>query len=107
MSMSGRRSNPTMTSVGTFMFEIQDTFDPLGGYEGDVTLAGVRVDDGKDSLAVGDTLLVPVSGGRTVRSTVAQFPLASFADCDLRAISVVGVSAADVHIGGRAERATD
>ena len=96
-----------MTSMGKFIFEIRDAFDPLDGYEGDVTLAGVRVDYDVDSLAVGDTLLVPVSGGRTVRSTVAQFPLTSFTDRDLRAISVVGVTAADVLIGSRAERATD
>ena len=96
-----------MISMGRFIFEIRDAFDPLDGYESDVMLAGVRVDDDRDSLAVGDTLLVPVSGGRTVRSTVAQFPLTSFTDRNLRAISVVGVSAADVLVGGRAERATD
>lgn len=47
------------------------------------------------------------SGGGTVRATVAQFPLMSFTDRDLRAISVVGVNAADVLIGGQAERDTD
>ncbi len=97
----------TMTGVRAFTFEIRDAFDPLEGYDGDVTLAGVRTDDDGGGLAVGDTLLVPVSGGRTVRATVAQFPLMSFTDPALRAISVVGVKTADVAIGGRAERATD
>ena len=100
------RSSPTMVSVGTFSFEIRDASDPMDGYEGDVTLAGVRVDQGGDDLALGDALVVPVLGGRTARATVVEFPLTSFADRDVRAISVVGVKAADVAIGGLAERAT-
>lgn len=96
-----------MAAVETFTFEIRDAFDPLDGSVGDVTLAGVHIDDGSDSLAVGDTLLVPVSGDRTVRASVAQFPLTSFTDRDLRSISVAGVRTEEVLIGGRAERAAD
>ena len=96
-----------MTTVRTFTFEIRDAFQPLDGYEGDVTLAGVHVHDDADDLAIGDALIVPVSGSRTVRTTVAQFPMMSFTDRDMRAISVVGVDATDVQIGGLAERARD
>ena len=96
-----------MTTVGMFTFEIRDAFEPLDGYEGDVTLAGLRIDDETDNLAVGDALMVPVSGGQTVRATVTQFPLMSFTDRDLRAISVVGVKAVDVQVGGVAERVID
>jgi len=96
-----------MSPVGTFSFEIRDAFNSLEGYDGDATLAGVRVDDDEDDLAVGDGLMVPVSGGRTVHATVAQLPLMSFTDPALSATSVVGVFPADVLIGGRAERVTD
>ena len=45
--------------------------------------------------------------GRTVRTTVAQLPLMSFADRELRAITVVGVEATDDDkVGGLAERAS-
>lgn len=91
--------------MGTFVFEIRGAFDPLDGYDGDVTLAGVRVGDDHESLTVGDTLLVPASDGRMVPTTVVQFPLASFVDPDWRAVSVAGVATADVLVGGRAERA--
>lgn len=39
-----------MTTVRTFTFEIRDAFQPLDGYEGDVTLAGVHVHDDADDL---------------------------------------------------------
>jgi hypothetical protein len=96
-----------MPTVGTFTFEIRDAFEPPDGYEGDVTLAGVRVEGDRDNLAVGDALVVPLSGGRTARTTVAEFPLMSFTDHDLQAISVVGVKVTDVQVGDLAERATD
>lgn len=91
--------------MGTFVFEIRDAFDPLEGFDGDVMLAGVRIGDDQESLAVGDTLLVPVSGGPVVPATVVQFPLASFVDPDWRAVSVTGLKTTDVLVGGRAERA--
>jgi hypothetical protein len=94
-----------MMLVGTFVFEIQDASDPQDGYEGDVTLAGVRVGTDREDLAVGDTLLVPVSGGRVARATVVAFPLISFIKRDWRAVSVTGVKAPEVLVGGRAERA--
>jgi hypothetical protein len=93
--------------MGTFVFEVRNAFDPLDGDDGDVTLAGVRVDEHGDPLEVGETLLVPVSGGRRARATVVRYPLMSFTDRDLRAISVKGVTASDVLIGGQAERAVD
>lgn len=87
--------------------EIREAHDPLDGDDGDVTLAGVRIGDDREDLAVGDTMIVPVSGGRTVRGSVVQFPLMRFVNSELRAISVVGVDAAGVLIGGRATRAND
>ena len=106
LPMSRVRPSTTMPTVGLLAFEIRDAFEPPDGYEGDVTLAGVWVDNDGDDLALGDGLMVPTLGGRTVRATVAQFPQMSFTDRALRAVSVFGVRAADVQVGGLAERAS-
>jgi hypothetical protein len=93
--------------MSTLAFEIRDASKPLDGYEGETTLAGMRTGDDGGDLNVGDVLLIPLANGDALRAAVVQFPLLSFADPDLRAISVAGVAHTDVLIGGRAERVTD
>ena len=84
------------------MFQILDAFPTPTGFDGDVVLAGQWLDDG--DLAVGDELLVPLRSGGPSRSRVAAFPLMSFVDRSWRAVSVEGVLADQVEVGGRAVR---
>lgn len=53
-----------MTRVGSFVFEIRAAFDTLDGYNGEVTLAGVRIGSGvggHEILPGGGQLISPLA----------------------------------------------
>jgi hypothetical protein len=89
--------------VESFAFRIGDAFDTPDDFDGETTLAGVRIGNG--NLAIGDAVLVPVRGGGRVRAVCAGFPLVSFSNHEWGALSITGVTAAEVLVGGLAERA--
>jgi hypothetical protein len=86
--------------VQGFVFDIRDVFPTMDGPAGEVTLVGVRV--GTGDLAVGDHVWVPLRDGGRARAECASFPLIRFVDSSWRAISVTGVTADAVKIGGQA-----
>ncbi len=92
---------------GEFAFEIHDVFQLGDGYEGDATLVGppLSVSAG---LAIGDTLNVPTTVEGTSRLvTCVEFPLVNLGPDRLSwvRVSVMGIRADDVRVGGRAIRA--
>jgi hypothetical protein len=103
MAMSGRVNRPKIACVESFVFRIGVAFDTPEGFDGETTLAGVRIGNG--NLAIGDAVLVPVRAGGRVRAVCAGFPLMSFSNREWRALSITGLTAAEVLVGGLAERA--
>jgi hypothetical protein len=103
MPMSGRGSRPKIAGVESFVFRIVDAFDAPEEFDGETTLAGVRL--GSGDLAIGDAVLVPVRAGGRVRAVCAGFPLMRFSNREWRALSITGLTAAEVLAGGLAERA--
>lgn len=87
----------------SFGFRIGDAFDTPEEFDGETTLAGARIGNG--DLAIGDPVMVPVRAGGKVRAVCAGLPLVSFSNREWRAVSITGLTAADVMLGGLAERA--
>ena len=100
---AGRVTVLKITCVESFVFRIGDAFDTPQDFDGETTLAGGRIGNG--NLAIGDAVLVPVRAGGTVRAVCAGFPLMSFSDHEWLALSITGLTVAEVLVGGLAERA--
>jgi hypothetical protein len=87
-----------------FSFDVEDVMELGEGYKG-ITLIGPPIET-SGGLAVGDSLLVPTKDGRQAPCECVEFPLVNLGRERVAwiCVSVAGISADDIQIGGRASR---
>ena len=105
-----RGDDPVVTTIpsaeGEFAFEVRDVFHLGQDFAGEATLVGPVTRSAGGSLALGDMLEVPTEDGETRQVQCVEFPLVNLGPDRIEwvRVSVVGLGAHRVRIGGAAAR---